>query len=80
MPEFPLLDDLEAAVDLTAQRRVGEVVGSEGGAYGASEFFERPIRRMLRPAPREASAGEEILSDVSEYDPAALILAERRLV
>lgn len=49
----PLLDDLQALVDLAAEVRVGEVVTDERGPHGSAEFFQRLVGRVFRPAARE---------------------------
>ncbi len=50
----PVLDDLEAVVDLAPQRGVGEVVADERGADGAAEFLERLVGGVLGAAAGEA--------------------------
>jgi len=50
----PVLDDLEAVVDLASEVGVGEVVADERGADGAAELFERLVGGVLGAAAGEA--------------------------
>src|ERR1035437_1004736 len=52
----PVLDDLQAGVDLAAQLRVGEVVAGEDGPDGPAEFLQGEVDRVLGAAAfREAA-------------------------
>ena len=50
----PVLDNLEAVVDLASEVGVGEVVADERGADGAAELFERLVGGVLGAAAGEA--------------------------
>jgi hypothetical protein len=51
----PGLDDLQAFVDLAAQRLAGEVLADEDRAGRAAELFEGLIGGVFGAAPREAA-------------------------
>ena len=42
----PVLDDVEAFVDLSSEVEAGEVVAEKVGAAGFTEFAERPVGRV----------------------------------
>ena len=53
VPRVPLLDDLEALVDLLAQCRVAQVVGQEYGPAGSAELHQGGVDRVLWAGPSE---------------------------
>jgi len=51
----PVLDDLQAVMDLAAQLGAGEVVADERGPDGAAELLERLVGGVLGAAAGEAA-------------------------
>src|SRR5258708_11900338 len=46
----PVLDDLQAGVDLAAELRVGEVVAGEDWSHGPAEIFQGEVDGVLGAA------------------------------
>jgi hypothetical protein len=51
----PLLDDLQAFMDLSPQLGVGQIVGDERGPYRAAELFNGLISRVFGSPPGKAA-------------------------
>jgi hypothetical protein len=57
VPRVPLLNDLQATVNLSSQVGIGEVLGCEDRAHGSAEFFERLVANRSSRADMPVAVG-----------------------